>query len=46
MYLRPSEDPFLYWFQRGDVSGEILELLERMYESLGSPWRTTRNSGD
>lgn len=29
IYLRPWRDPFPYWFRRGDVSDETLELLER-----------------
>lgn len=28
VYLRPWQDPFPYWFRRGDVSDETLELLE------------------
>jgi hypothetical protein len=28
-YLLPWKDPFPYWFRRGDVAEETLELLER-----------------
>jgi hypothetical protein len=41
VYLRPWEDPFPYWFRRGDVSNETLALLER---NVRIAWITVEDS--